>query len=131
MSASVSALFRLKRSRLVPSATVGGRIATARIPASLRRDAAAKAATPVPMMAGPIWVADCRVSRPEAFNAWRSFAALAARRVRSDSEEGQTYYLVSTRTRVEYGFYYLTLIVFLAVMTHDVHELLTAARAAR
>lgn len=50
---------------------------------------------------------------------------------RSDSEEGQTYYLVSTRTRVEYGFYYLTLIVFLAVMTHDVHELLTAARAAR
>ena len=50
---------------------------------------------------------------------------------RSNSEEGQTYYAVSTRTRIEYGFYYLTLIIFLAVMTHDVHELLAAARATR
>jgi len=49
---------------------------------------------------------------------------------RSDSVEAQTYYAVSGATRVEYGFYYLSLTIFLAVMTHDVHELLAGARVA-
>ena len=34
---------------------------------------------------------------------------------------------MSTRTKWEYGFYYIVLAAFLAVMTHDVHEMLQAA----
>jgi len=49
---------------------------------------------------------------------------LKAIRYKSDSEEAQTYYAVSAATRFEYGFYYLALAGFLAVMTHDVHEML-------
>ncbi|MBP6676927.1 MAG: site-2 protease family protein [Vitreoscilla sp.] len=49
---------------------------------------------------------------------------------RSDSEEAATYYAVSGSTKFEYGFYYLALLGFLAVMTHDVHEMLGAARGA-
>src|SRR6188474_1287023 len=47
---------------------------------------------------------------------------LKAIRYKSDSEEAQTYYAVSAATRFEYGFYYLALAVFLAMMTNDVHE---------
>lgn len=49
-------------------------------------------------------------------------------RYRSDSEEAATYYAVSGSTKLEYGFYYLALLGFLAVMTHDVHEMLGATR---
>lgn len=55
--------------------------------------------------------------------------AWKAIKYRPDSEEGQTYYAVSSATRIEYGFYYLGLVLFLAVMTHDVHELLGSAAA--
>ena len=48
-------------------------------------------------------------------------------RFRKDSPEAQTYYAVSTRTKWEYGLYYIVLAAFLAVMTHDVHEMLQAA----
>ncbi len=48
---------------------------------------------------------------------------------KSDSEEARTYYAVSGATRVEYAFYYLGLTLFLAVMTHDVHELLSTMHA--
>ncbi|HJV69994.1 site-2 protease family protein [Ideonella sp.] len=54
---------------------------------------------------------------------------MKAIRYRSDSPEAATYYAVPTRTKWEYGFYYLALLGFLAVMTHDVHEMLGAARA--
>jgi Zn-dependent protease len=53
---------------------------------------------------------------------------MKAIRYRSDSPEAATYYAVSTRTKWEYGFYYLALLAFLAVMTHDLHEMLGAAR---
>jgi Zn-dependent protease len=49
---------------------------------------------------------------------------LKAIRYKSDSEEARTYYAVSAATRFEYGFYYLALACFLAMMTHDVHEML-------
>jgi Zn-dependent protease len=52
-------------------------------------------------------------------------------RYRSDSPEAQTYYAVSARTKWEYGFYYIVLAAFLAVMTHDVHEMLQATAAVR
>jgi Zn-dependent protease len=48
---------------------------------------------------------------------------------RNDSPEAATYYAVSGSTKFEYGFYYLALLCFLAVMTHDVHEMLGALRA--
>ena len=47
---------------------------------------------------------------------------------RKNSEEAQTYYAVSTAKKWEYGLYYLVLAAFLALMTHDVHELLVARR---
>jgi Zn-dependent protease len=52
-------------------------------------------------------------------------------RYRADSPEAQTYYAVSTRTKWEYGFYYIVLAAFLAVMTHDVHEMLQSMPAVR
>ena len=52
-------------------------------------------------------------------------------RYRADSPEAQTYYAVSSRTKWEYGCYYLVLAAFLAVMTHDVHEMLQSMPAAR
>jgi Zn-dependent protease len=52
-------------------------------------------------------------------------------RYRADSPEAKTYYAVSTRTKWEYGFYYVVLAAFLAVMTHDVHEMLQASVAVR
>jgi Zn-dependent protease len=47
---------------------------------------------------------------------------------RKDSPEAATYYAVSTRIKWEYGFYYVALLGFLAVMTYDVHEMLEASR---
>jgi Zn-dependent protease len=52
-------------------------------------------------------------------------------RYRADSPEAQTYYAVSARTKWEYGFYYIVLAAFLAVMTHDVHEMLQSTAAVR
>ncbi|APW43833.1 site-2 protease family protein [Rhodoferax saidenbachensis] len=46
---------------------------------------------------------------------------------RSDSLEAQTYYAVSPAVRLEYASYYMGLTLFLAVMTHDVHEMLGPA----
>jgi len=47
---------------------------------------------------------------------------------RSDSEEARTYYAVRAAVKWEYGIYYLLLTAFLAVMTHDVHEMLQGLR---
>jgi Zn-dependent protease len=52
-------------------------------------------------------------------------------RYRKDSVEAQTYYAVSTRIKWEYGFYYIVLAAFLALMVHDVHEMLQAALKVR
>jgi Zn-dependent protease len=52
-------------------------------------------------------------------------------RYRADSPEAQTYYAVSARTKWEYGFYYIVLAAFLALMTHDVHETLQSMAAVR
>jgi Zn-dependent protease len=52
-------------------------------------------------------------------------------RYRADSLEAQGYYAVSARTKWEYGFYYVVLAAFLAVMTHDVHEMLQSVAPVR
>ena len=48
---------------------------------------------------------------------------------RKDSVEAQTYYAVPAAVKWEYGLYYIALAGFLALMTHDVHEMLSAAGA--
>ncbi len=52
-------------------------------------------------------------------------------RYRRDSEAALTYYAVSSRVKWEYGLYYLLLLAFLALMTHDVHEQLQSLQAVR
>jgi Zn-dependent protease len=47
---------------------------------------------------------------------------MAALRYDSNSPEAKTYYAVSPRVRWEYGFIYIVLIAFLAMMTHDVSQ---------
>jgi len=54
---------------------------------------------------------------------------MAALRYRKDSPEAKTYYAVSARVRWEYGFYYVALLAFLAVMTHNVDQELRGARS--
>ena len=49
---------------------------------------------------------------------------MKALRFRKDSIEAQTYYAVPAAVKWEYGTYYLVLAAFLALMTHDVHEML-------
>ncbi len=51
---------------------------------------------------------------------------MKALRYRSDSVEAQTYYAVPAAVKWEYGSYYVALAAFLAVMVHDVHEMLAA-----
>ncbi len=52
---------------------------------------------------------------------WRSIRPRAA-----DSPEAQTYYAVPTAKKWEYGLTYLLLAAFLALMSHDTHELLSS-----
>lgn len=52
---------------------------------------------------------------PQLWKAWK---------YRSDSPEGQSYYAVPAAVKWEYGTYYLVLAAFLALMSHDVHEML-------
>ncbi len=54
---------------------------------------------------------------------------MKALRYRSDSVEAQTYYAVPAAVKWEYGSYYLALAGFLAVMVHDVHEMLAPHQA--
>jgi Zn-dependent protease len=67
----------------------------------------------------PMLILIAVLAAPQLLKAWR---------YRSDSEEAQTYYAVSVATRLEYGLYYIALAAFLAVMTHDVHEMLQSSR---
>lgn len=54
------------------------------------------------------------LAAPQAWSAWKA----------RHSEDGRAYYAVPVAQRWEWGFYYLALAGFLAVMTHDVHEML-------
>jgi Zn-dependent protease len=65
----------------------------------------------------PMLILIALLAWPQVLKAWR---------YRSDSEEGRTYYAVPTQAKWEYGFCYLGLAAFLAVMTHDVHQMLQA-----
>jgi Zn-dependent protease len=56
---------------------------------------------------------------------------MKAIRYRADSEEAKTYYAVPTKVKWEYALWYIALAGFLAIMTHDVHEMLQGATAVR
>jgi len=80
----------------------------------------------VPIMVGlflyrpsPMLLLIALLAAPQLMKAWK---------YRADSEEAQTYYAVPARVKWEYAAYYLGLAAFLAVMTHDVHEMVGAAR---
>jgi hypothetical protein len=60
------------------------------------------------------------MAAPQVWAAWKYDPA---------APENVKYYGVPTKVKVEYAFYYLVLVAFLAVMTHDVHEMLGSARA--
>jgi Zn-dependent protease len=70
----------------------------------------------------PMLILIAIMAAPQLMKAWK---------YRSDSEEAQTYYAVSGSTKFEYAIYYIVLLGFLAVMSHDVHEMVEAARQAR
>jgi hypothetical protein len=55
------------------------------------------------------------LSIPQVMKAWHYDPA---------APENQAYYGVSNEARLTYGAAYLALLVFLAVMSHDVHEML-------
>jgi Zn-dependent protease len=83
----------------------------------------------VPVLAAMFWhrpspmlVLIAVLAAPQLVQAWK---------YRSDSEAAKTYYAVPAAVKWEYGLYYLGLTVFLAVMTHDVHEMLQASAAVR
>ncbi len=63
----------------------------------------------------PMLILMALLAWPQLIQAWRH---------RTDSPEALGYYAVPAAVKWEYGSYYLALAGFLAVMTHDVHELL-------
>ncbi len=71
----------------------------------------------------PMLILIAVLAGPQLLKAWR---------YRSDSEEAKTYYAVSNKIKMEYGAYYLLLLVFLSMISYEVHEQLQAiSRVAR
>jgi Zn-dependent protease len=71
----------------------------------------------------PMLILIAVLAGPQLLKAWR---------YRSDSEEAHTYYAVSNKIKMEYGAYYLLLLIFLSMMSYEVHEQLQAvSRVAR
>ena len=67
----------------------------------------------------PMLILFALLAAPQVLKAWR---------YRSDSPEAQTYYAVPTAVKWEYATCYLGLAGFLAIMVHDVHEMLAHVR---
>lgn len=83
----------------------------------------------VPVLAAMFWfrpspmlILIAVLAAPQVVKAWK---------YRSDSEEAKTYYAVPSAIKWEYGIYYMALLIFLAIMSHDVHEMLQASAAVR
>jgi Zn-dependent protease len=80
----------------------------------------------VPVLMGVFWlnpspmlILIALLAAPQVMKAWR---------YRADDPAHAGYYGASAETRLTYATAYLGLLAFLAVMTHDVHEMLGAAR---
>ncbi|MEP7155044.1 MAG: site-2 protease family protein [Betaproteobacteria bacterium] len=72
------------------------------------------------IMPSPILILVALLAAPQLMKAWKYDPA---------APENVAYYSVPVQTKIEYAIYYLLLLVFLAVMTHDVHEMLEALHA--
>lgn len=79
----------------------------------------------VPVLLGLFWlnpspmlILIAVMAAPQVMKAWR---------FKADDPANAGYYRASAETRLSYGTAYLGLLGFLAVMTHDVHEMLGAA----
>lgn len=68
----------------------------------------------------PMLIIIALMAAPQLMKAWKYDAS---------APENQIYYSISNQTRFSYAAYYVLLTGFLAVMTHDVHEMLQAAHA--
>lgn len=67
----------------------------------------------------PMLLVIALLAGPQLVKAWR---------YRSDSEEARTYYAVPAAVKWEYATYYIALAAFLAMMSHDVHEMLAGVQ---
>lgn len=56
-------------------------------------------------------------------------SVMQAMRYDASAPENIKYYGIRTETKVTYGIYYLLLVVFLAIMTSEVHDMLQSVRA--
>lgn len=70
----------------------------------------------------PMLILMALLAAPQVLKAWR---------YDPQGEEAKTYYAVPVAKKWEYGFMYLGLAAFLAVMAHDTHQMLEVARAVR
>lgn len=68
----------------------------------------------------PMLIIIALMAAPQLMKAWKYDAS---------APENQIYYAISNQTRFSYAAYYVLLTGFLAVMTHDVYEMLQAAHA--
>lgn len=68
----------------------------------------------------PLLILMALLAAPQVMAAWKYDA---------QDPDNQKYYTVSPETRLTYGVYYLGLLIFLAVMAHDTHEMLGSARS--
>jgi Zn-dependent protease len=67
----------------------------------------------------PILLIMAILAAPQVMKAWK---------YDPQAPENQAYYSASAETRLQYAFYYIGLLAFLAVMAHDTHEMLGPAR---
>jgi Zn-dependent protease len=73
------------------------------------------------LMPSPLLILVAILAAPQVMKAWKYDPA---------APENAAYYGVSNNTKLEYALYYIALVAFLAVMTHDVHQMLLSAQAA-
>lgn len=80
----------------------------------------------VPILAGlffyrpsPLLIMMAFMAAPQAMKAWKYDPS---------APENATYYAVSHEQRVTYGVYYVGLVAFLAIMSHNVHQMLGSVR---
>jgi Zn-dependent protease len=73
------------------------------------------------MNPNPMLLIIALLAAPQVMKAWK---------FKADDPANAGYYLASAETRLTYATAYVGLIIFLALMVHDVHEMLGAARQA-
>jgi Zn-dependent protease len=68
----------------------------------------------------PMLILVAVMAAPQLWSAWK---------YDPNAPENQAYYSISKQDRFTYASFYIVLLVLLALMTHDVHEMLASARA--